>query len=182
MSLRKDNAIALTFCGSMAALGVVIMLVGGLVGVATYAAPLMASVCLMPMLYEFGRARAFMGFAVTALLTVLLCAEKELAFFYLFIGYYPLVRGLFGLIRSKLLRIAAKLLFFACMLFALYAFLLFVFRLETLIQEVGEAGRLMSLLFLAGLVLLMLAYDAALALAERIYFVRLRPRLKFLKK
>ena len=178
---KKNTALALTFCGIMAALGVVIMLAGGLLAVATYCAPLLASVCLIPMLCEFGRGRAFLGYVVTAVLSALLSADKESAFFYVFIGYYPIIRGFFFRLRPRLLRILLKLLFFAAATAASYVFLCFVLRLDAVLEELGSASLIVNAALFGALVLALLVFDAVLGRAELIYANRLRPRLRFLK-
>ena len=181
MSGSGSKVMSVTFCGLMAALGVVIMLIGGVIGVGTYAAPLLASVCLIPMRREFGTKYALMGFAVTAVLTVLLCAEKELAFFYAFVGWYPLAKPALDRIPSRPIKVALKLVIFACAVAAMYAFLYFLLKPQTLIEEFAGMRRIMLAAFFAGLVLTLLVYDFSLRLAFFIYEFRLRPRLRFLK-
>ncbi len=178
---KQKGALSLAFCGLMAALGAAIMLVGGVLGVATYAAPLMASLCLLPMLTEYGRGMAWMGFAVTAALTALLCADKELAFFYVFLGYYPLLRAYFDRIRRPVPRILAKLAFFTVMTALMYAFLCFVLRTPELLEEFASARKLMRAAFFAAMILILLIYDLVLRLAETFYLVKLRPRIRFLR-
>lgn len=186
MELKRDKnrntTLALTFCAVLAALGTVIMLVGGVLGVATYAAPLLASCCLIPILTEYGRGRAWLAWGVTAVLSVLLCADKECAFFYVFIGYYPIIRGRFERVGRKLVRLLLKLLFFAAAVAALYAFLCFVFRLDAVLEELSETGAAMTALFFAGMLAALMVYDAALKVAWILYERRLRPRLGFLPK
>lgn len=176
----KNRALAVTFCGMMAALGVVLMLLGGVLAVLTYAAPLIASVCLIPVLSEFGRGRAWLCYLASAVLSVLLCPDKELAFFYVFIGYYPILRPLFMSICRAPLRALAKLGFFAVSEGLLYLFLCLVLRLEAVLADMGEMGAAMNAVFFVGLLLCLLVYDAALGVAERLYRDRLRPKLRFL--
>lgn len=177
----KNRAFAVTFCGMMAALGVVLMLAGSVLAVLTYAAPLLASICLIPVLAEFGSGRAWLCYIVSAVLCVLLCPDKELAFFYVFLGYYPIVRPYFMRISSRLARVPAKLVFFAVIVGLLYLFLCFVLRLDAVLKEMGEAGALMNALFFIGLTACLMIYDVALGTAEQFYMKRIRPKLRFLK-
>ena len=165
----------------MAALGVVLMLLGGVLAVLTYAAPLIASICLIPVLTEFGSVRAWLCYVASAVLCVLLCPDKELAFFYVFLGYYPIIRPLFERIGSKPLRFAAKLLYFAAVVGLLYLFLCFVLRLDAVIKEMGEAGAVMNVLFFVGITLCLLIYDFALGTVRLLYERRIRPKLRFLR-
>lgn len=164
------------------ALSVIVMLVGGVLGIMTYAAPLIAAVLLIPVIYELGNGYALLVYVSSSVLSILLCAEKELAFFYLFIGYYPILRPFFYRIRSKAVRIAAKLLLFAAALGCLYALLYFVLSLEQIKEELLEAGTVMNIVLFAALIITMLVYDRLLIIAERIYVNKLRPRLKFLSR
>ena len=83
--MRQQNsalAFRISLSALMAALGVVIMLISNLIPVLTYVAPLTASLTLIPVLVEFGRKYAWMTWCVTAALALLLCADREAAFFY----------------------------------------------------------------------------------------------------
>ena len=94
MNTRQRNhatAFRLSLSALMAALGTVLMLSSNLIPVLTYVAPMLASLTLIPILSEFGKKYAWMTWAVTALLALLLCADREAAFFYLFIGWYPIL-------------------------------------------------------------------------------------------
>lgn len=157
------------------------MIAGGFLAVAQYSAPMLASVCLIPMMIEFGRGRAWIGYAATALITVILCPDKELAFFYVFIGYYPMLREDMNRLRPAALRWAAKLLFFAAATLALYLFLCFVLKLDAVLSELEGYGKGIKALLFFGLVAVLMLYDIALGTAKRIYITKLRPKLKFLK-
>lgn len=178
----SNIAFRVSLCGIITALGVCIMLLGTMLGVMTYAAPLFASVFLIPIIYELGNTRAMLVYAATSILAVLLCAEKELAFFYVFIGYYPVIRPFFFKIKSRPIRIAAKLALFAAALVLLYALLCFVLKLDQIIDELKTASILFNVAMFAVLLLTLLVYDAALMAAEKIYVRKIRPRLRFLNK
>ena len=81
---QKNHAMAfrLSLSSLMAALGTVLMLSSNLIPVLTYVAPMLASLTLIPILSEFGKKYAWMTWGVTALLALLLCADREAAFFY----------------------------------------------------------------------------------------------------
>ena len=177
---NRNTVLAVTFCGMMAALGVVLMLFGSVLAVLTYAAPLLASICLLPVIREFGSGRAWLCYIASAILSALLCPDKELAFFYVFLGYYPIIRPLFSRITSKALRVIVKLVFFGLVIGVLYAFLYFVMRLDAVMKDIGEAGLLMNAAFFGGLTVCMLVYDAGVAVCGLLYERRIRPKLKFL--
>ena len=166
----------------MAALGAVIMLVGGVLALLTYASPLFASACLIPVLMEFGASRAWLCYIASAVLICLLSPDKELAFFYVFLGYYPIIRPCFLRIPGRVLRAAVKLAYFAAVTALLYVFLYYVLKLEAVTQELGSAGVWMNVLFFAGMTFCLLIYDLVVGYAERFYTLKLRPKLRFLGK
>ena len=78
---QKNHAMAfrLSLSSLMAALGTVLMLSSNLIPVLTYVAPMLTSLTLIPILSEFGKKYAWMTWGVTALLALLLCADREAA-------------------------------------------------------------------------------------------------------
>ena len=97
--------------GVLAALAVTILLLGGLIPVGTYVAPMLAALPLIVLLAELPRGLCVGWYAVVAILGVLLCPDKETAFVFVFLGWYPILRP--RLERLPLaLRLALKLLIF----------------------------------------------------------------------
>lgn len=111
-SEKKSKMIS--FCAILTALGTVIMLTGGLIPVFTYCSPVLASVLLIAVLEEYGTQEAWMVWAVTSALSLLIGIDKEAAFFYLFLGWYPIVRSAFDKIPSRVLRTEQNCLFLCC--------------------------------------------------------------------
>ena len=99
--------------GVMAALTVVILSLGSLVPLATFACPLLAMVCLIPLVCRYGPGAALTVYAGAGILSLFLCADKELAFLYAFLGWYPALRPRLEGLASKLLRTAVKCLLFS---------------------------------------------------------------------
>ncbi len=174
---NRKGSYAVAFCALMAALGTVIMAMGGLIPIATYCSPMLAALLLIPVLSELGAGWAWMTWAVTAALSLMLSVDREAAFLYLFVGCYPILQPRIDAIRSAPLRFAARLLFFAAALGAMYALLLWVLQLDTLTEELGAAARWMALLFFAALVAVMMLFDLALGRLRLVWLYRLRPRL-----
>ena len=75
-SARKQSVKA-AFCGMAVGLGTVLMLLGGVIPVATYAVPMLCGVLLLPILAEFGPGTAFVTFLTTALAALLMDMDKE---------------------------------------------------------------------------------------------------------
>lgn len=180
-SREKSGMVA--FCGVMTALSVVFMLTGGVMMIATYVAPMLAGVLLLPVMLEYGRKAAWLSFAATAILSFLIGLDKEAAFFYLFFGYWPLVKWeLDKRIRNKSLLLLAKALWFALLVSLMYALIAFVFHMDAVTREFAEMGHWLTAGFMLLLVVCMLLYDRLLTPLVILYAQRLRPRLTFLGK
>ena len=181
MSTNKGRAYTVAFCSLMAALGAVLMLTGGLFPVMTYCSPLLAGVLLIPVMREHGNKWAWLVWIVTAALSMVLSADKEAAFFYLFLGYYPILKRAFDRVGPNALALLLKLVYFALAVAAMYGLISFVFRLDIGLEELEELGRFAGILFYAMLVVCMLVYDYALRNLAILYEYRLRPKLLRMK-
>lgn len=144
--------------GTMAALSVVILLAGAVLGLGIYLAPMVAGMFLLPVGRSYGWKYHTMLWLVVSLLAFMLVPEIEenLMYLYLF-GCYPILwPKLCGL--PKGLRVVVKLLIFNG------AFLLVeLLVMWVLVPEAMEAGYLAVLLLLGNL--MFLCYDRALPVA-----------------
>ena len=177
MKAKKRPAYTVAFCSLMAALGAVLMLTGGLVPVMTYCSPLLAGVLLIPVMREHGIKWAWLVWIVTAALSMILSADKEAAFFYLFLGYYPILKLYLDRVKPKAFALVLKLMYFAIAVAAMYGLIYFVFRLDVGLEELEELGRFAGIVFFVMLVVCMLIYDYALRNLAILYEYRLRPKL-----
>ena len=177
-----SGSFRLAFCSLMAALGVVLMMTGGLIPVMTYCSPLLAGVLLIPVRRECGVKWAWLVWLVTAALSLILSADKEAAFFYLFVGYYPIIKRGLDRIMPKLLAFAAKLLFFSCAMGLMYGMIRFVFGLDIGMEELEELGRAAAAAFYVLLLVSLMIYDVTLGNLAILYEYRLRPRLPGVKQ
>ncbi len=96
--MKRSRGIAVS--GVFSALAVVLMWLGALSGLGTYASPLMAGVALIPVGLLLGKRTQSLSFAAVSLLCLLLSAdwEENLLFIGLF-GWYPILRP--GLEKNK---------------------------------------------------------------------------------
>ncbi len=176
------QSVTMAMCGMAAGLSVAVMLLGAVIPVATYAAPLLCGLLLLPVMTEFGRREAWITFAVTSLVALTLGADKEAAFFYLFLGWYPLVKWHLDRIHARPLRVLVKLLIFTLALTTMYALLALVLHLDAITQDLGAMGVLGLVLFLAVFDVCMLMYDRLLLPLMMLYATRIRPKLRFLRR
>ena len=144
--MTKTKQIALG--GVLSALAVVLLLLGGIIPIGTYAAPMLASIPLIVLLAELPKSLCLGWYAVVAILGVLLCPDRETAFVFVFLGWYPIAKP--GLDRlPRLPRVFGKLAIFLAAVAALYALLILVFRFEALVNEAKETGLPMLIALLA---------------------------------
>lgn len=167
---------AIALCAVMAALAALIMLTGGLIPVMTYCSPMLASLCLIPVLDAFGSGPSWAVWAVTGALSLLIGADKEAAFFWVFFGFYPIIRPFFNRIKSRPLRIALKACLFAALAAVMYGLTCFIFGIDEIVSSFS-ASTVINIAFLAGIVICLLLYDRALPGLIFVYEKRLKGRL-----
>ena len=172
-----SSARKMALTGLLVALAVVIMLLGGVVPLATFCCPLLAGLMLIPIFVECGGKLAGCAYAAIAALGLILCPDKEAALLFAFIGHYPLLRWRLEQIRRTPLRIAAKLAVFNVCILAMYGLIILVFQMEQIIAEYREMGMLLTLFtLLLGNVCLLL-YDRMIAVVTAVYVHRFRSKL-----
>lgn len=108
----RTSARRMAICAMMAALSVVLMVLGAVLELGMYAAPLLAGLCFIPIGQKYGRKYQWMLYAVTGVLCLLLVPnmEENLMFIGL-LGWYPILRPSLQSL-PKLLRWVIKLAFF----------------------------------------------------------------------
>ncbi len=171
---RKSPAFRLSFCALMAALGTAFMLMGNIIPVFTYVSPMLASLTLIPILCEFGKKYAWMAWFVTAALALMLCTDREEAFFFLFIGYYPVIKPYLERIPTKAIKLAAKLAVFALAFGLMLMLLVYVTGLDSFREELW-----LSIAVYAMLTGMMLIFDRVYEKMDLIYKKRIRGKLPF---
>ena len=172
MERRTGNEARRTaLCGMLSALGAAVMIVGGWIPAATYAAPLLSSLVLLPAADFCGRGRAVGVYAVVALLSLLLSADQEAALLFLALGYYPILQPLI----DRLPRLARPLC--RLVLFAAAAVLVYVLLAGLLGLPAETMPPLLNLLVVAAGAAVFLLYDRLLHPMARLCRRRLRPRL-----
>ena len=176
--MRSTQSRATALCGVLGALSFVLMLLG-LIPFATYCAPMFAAFLLIPVREEYGARYALLLYGCVALLSVLFLPDKEPALLYtLVLGYYPVLRGALGRVRSAPLRWAAKLAVFNGGLAAVYALLLAVMASPALLADFQQAGRVLLAVTLAAGNFAFWMFDRALLVLTAAYRQKLGPKLR----
>ena len=146
----KQASRDLALCGVLCALAVAIMAMGTILPAATYCAPVLASMTLLPVLVLCGEKLSWAMFFASAMLSLLLAPDKEAAAIFLALGYYPIVKPKLDR-KPKIRRWVGKFLLFNVSILAVYAVLLFVLRLDALREEFSAmSGALLAGLLLGG--------------------------------
>jgi len=168
---RQSRRIAL--CGLMTALGTVILSLGGWIPMTSIAFPMLAMLCLIPAVSEYGAKTGLVQYAATAALGILLCADQEASLLYVFLGWYPTLRPRLEKL-PKWAGTACKAGIYCLSTALMYALILYLFRMEAVIEEF--AGY--SAIAIAGLLALgcvtFLIFDRAVGMLSAVYRKRRR--------
>lgn len=171
---RKSQEMAL--CGVLSALAVVILFLGGLIPPATYCAPMLAIVVLVPILVDCGPKMAGTSWAAVSLLAMLLVPNWELTLFYVFFGFYPLLRSRVQSLRSPALRLLCKLAYCSLSTLAIYVLLIFLMGLEAVAADFQGLSLFMALFMLVMDNINFLLLDALVERFSIVWETRLRKR------
>lgn len=177
MRRRQSGRIAL--CGVMCGLSIVLMLSGSIIPFATFCAPAVSGLLLMPVAVECGMRLAWVSYGAIGVLSVLFVPDKEMAaIFVFFFGCYPLLKAYIQRIPTRALQMLVKAVFFNGAVLAMYGVLLFVFPMPSLVEEFAQTAQWM----LAALLVMGNAcfwiYDAALNNLLHVYVLKMQPRLR----
>lgn len=157
--------------GVLAALAVVCLLLGGMIGIGTFAGPMLASLLLIPLLERLPASGCICWYALVAVLGLLLCPDRESAMTFAFLGWYPIGKQRLDRLQP-LPRFLAKLAIFHVAVAAAYTVLIFLLQLDALVRELKESGPvwLIVLLLLGNLAFFL--YDLVLARLQKYWRLR----------
>ena len=160
---------ALTLCAVLAALSVVLMLLGSLFEVLDLSTVILASICVLYADTRISQRHAWMLYGVTAILALLLLPSKAVALEYLlFGGYYPILRARVARL-GRIVSWGIKLLVFNG------ALTLLILSFRTLFVSADLSYTWDLITYALGNVSLIL-YDYALGRIGTLFLLRLRPR------
>ena len=164
----------IALCGLLCALALVVMLMGGIIPVATFCAPVLAMVALLPVLAEFGARYAAAAYGAVSVLALLLVPDIETALVYVFFGWYPLLRPRIAALPSAPVRLVCRLAVCNGVVFLLYGVVISLLGLTSVAEELGSGWFTLVLLVMANVVFLLL--DRALGNLTRLWQRKLRRR------
>lgn len=161
----------------LCALAVVVMLLGGVIPLATFVCPAVAGLMLIPIFVECGEKFCYGAYIAIAALALILCADKEAALVFAFLGYYPALRWRIEQIRGAALRVIVRLAIFNVSIGIMYALIIWVFQMQAIIQEMQEMGIVLNAVTLLIGNVTLLMYDRVLKTFTGIYIHKLRDKL-----
>ena len=164
--MRKSYQVALG--GILAALAVVVMMLGGFIPVATYISPMLCAVLLLFIKNLCGTKIGWTWYFLVCLLSLLFSPDKEAAGVFVALGYYPMIQSLFE--KSKL-SFLWKILYFNLSSGILYLLLMYLFGMEQLLLEFQELG-------IIGLIVILLLGNISFVLLDKLLHL---VKMKFMK-
>ncbi len=164
----------IALCGMMVGLGAAVMLLGGVIPVMTFCSPALAGLALLPVLAEYGPKWALSAYVAIAALSLMLCPDKESALLFAFLGHYPVAKVYLDRLRSRPLRVVAKLALFNIAAGLMLLGIACVFNMGAILSEYGEMSTAMLIVFAVVANITFLLYDRLLAIAMTLYHRRLR--------
>lgn len=171
---EKSRQIALG--GVLAALALVILLLGGLIPLATYCAPLLAILTLVPVLAECGPKLAGTAWAAVSLLALMLVPDRELTLFYVFFGLYPLLRPWVYRLHSRFLRLLVQIGYCSLSTLLIYVLLIFLMGIQSVAADFQGISAMMALSMLVLDNINFILLDLLLGMFTQIWEKRLRKR------
>lgn len=135
--MKASPAKKIAFGGIFAGLSVILMSLSGVIPLATYVGPMLCIIAGKAVLSFCGKRIAWAWYVAVSILSMLLCPDKEAAFVYLFLGYYPMIKGLFG---KTVLGKLGKLLYFNLSVVLLYLGLIYVMGMDAILTEFMSLG------------------------------------------
>ena len=143
--MKGSAASNMALGGVMASLAVVIMSLGGLIPVATFACPMLCMLLLAFVTKMCGRRIGWAWYGAVAVLSLLLGPDKEAAAVFAFVGFYPIVKPRFDRLRFGMI---AKLALFNVLILTMYWLLIRLLGMEQIGAEFAEVGTVMTAVML----------------------------------
>lgn len=172
----KTSVKQLTICSMLVALGVIFLGIGALLEVLDISMAVIASICVIIAVIEYGKGAPWMVYAAISLLSLLLIPNRLPAiFFALFFGFYPIIREKIER-KSKILRwILKEIIFNVCFAVIMVLYMLLFFESTTI--AIPLPWLIAATVILCEIVFIL--YDIALTRIIDFYIIKLRHRFKF---
>ena len=141
----RSKAYPIALGGMLAAAAVVLMSIGTIIPVATYAAPVLCLLLCQTVLKLCGKRIAWAWYGAVAFLSLLMAPDKEAAAVFLLLGYYPILKLKLDALKGKWLW---KALYFNGSILALYWVLMNIIGMQQLLSDFEGMGIAMTAVLL----------------------------------
>lgn len=141
----RSKAYPIALGGMLAAAAVVLMSIGTIIPVATYAAPVLCLLLCQTVLKLCGKRIAWAWYGAVAFLSLLMAPDKEAAAVFLVLGYYPILKLKLDALKGKWLW---KALYFNGSILALYWVLMNIIGMQQLLSDFEGMGLAMTAVLL----------------------------------
>ena len=153
--MKNGQTAKIALGGIMAAVAMVIMILGGLIPVATFICPTLCILICETIRRLCGNRIAWAWYGTVSCLSLLFAPDKEAAAVFLILGYYPIVKPWFE--RCRIAKIF-KFFYFNVVIYALYLILIYILGMDQIVKDYTDLGAvgLVVLLLLGNIVFYML--------------------------
>ena len=161
----------------LAALGVVFLAIGALIEVLDISMAVIASICVIIAVIEYGKGASWMVFGVTSLIAFIIVPSKLPVIFYaLFFGFYPILKEILERRNKIICWILKELIFNVCLAIILVIYFMLFFQ-NNLKIPIDFHWLVVSVIALCEIVFII--YDIALSKMISFYIFNIRRRLRF---
>ncbi len=162
--------------GIIGALSLVLMLLTSVIPFGTFAFPALAGMMLVCIVIELGYSWAFIVYTVVSALSILFLTDKEAALYYIvFLGFYPIIKGMIERHKSRVLQYIVKYAVFnICMVIAFYLSI-FVFSIPR--ESFNIFGLYLPWVFLVLGNMVFIIYDLCVSKVVTIYLLKIHKKL-----
>ena len=172
--MSKAGKVAL--CGTVSALAVTILMLTGIVSIATFALPAIAGMLSVILVIEGGVRLGFAMFFVCSALSVLIVPDKEAVLYFIgFFGYYPIIKNIAERMKNKALSYIIKFLVFNAAMIACFFVSIVVLSIPK--ESFMIAGYYVPWIFLIVGNPIFLLYDRCLSMMIAMYVVKWRKHI-----
>ena len=177
MKKKTNKTYPIAFSSVIAALSLVMLFITSFIPVGTYALPCIAGALLTAVVIEAGYISAFSVYVVVSVLSFLLVADKEAVLYYTaFLGFYPIIKGLFERIKLRVIQYILKIFVFNLCIIG--AFFIGLYLLSIPKESFELFGVYIPWVFLAIGNVVFVFYDICLTRFITEYVMRWRKKLK----
>ena len=176
--MRNKHSFRVALGGVISALSLVVLMMTGVIPFATYSLPCLAGLLLVVVVVECGAKWAWVSFAATAILSMMITPDREAAIMYTALfGYYPMVKQQIEKRFFGVKEWAYKLLLFNISVVIAYFIAINLLGMTYLLEDLGDsvALGLLALLGLGNIVFVL--YDVAMTRMLSAYIFVFRKKL-----